>query len=68
MQQVADVLGVSLNSLREWAKRSDIGEGSRPGLASEKGAELNRPRREVRIVREERKILNQAAALFAQAE
>lgn len=32
LQQVADDLGVSSNSLREWVKRSDVAEGARPGL------------------------------------
>ena len=66
LQQVADDLGVSSNSLREWVKRSDIAEGARPGLAADERAELNRLRREVRILREEREILRKAAVFFAE--
>lgn len=63
LQQVADDLGVSSNSLREWVKRSD---GARPGLVADERAELNRLRREVRILREEREILKKAAVFFAE--
>jgi|SRR5690554_2315482 len=66
LQQVADDLGVSTNSLREWAKRSDIAEGARPGLAADERAELNRLRRENKILREEREILKRAAVFFAE--
>lgn len=66
LQQVAEDLGVSTNSLREWVKRSDFADGSRPGLVADERAELNRLRREVRISREEREILKKAAVFFAE--
>lgn len=63
---MADDLGVSSNSLREWVKRSDVAEGAWPGLVPDERAELNRLRREVRIMREEREILKEAAVFFAE--
>ena len=66
LQQIADELGVSSNSLREWVKRSDIASGARPGLDSDERAELNRLRRENRVLREEREILKKAAVFFAE--
>lgn len=66
LQQVADDLGVSTNSLREWVKRSDVAEDAWPGLVADERAELNRLRRENRILREEREILGEAAVLFAE--
>ena len=66
LQQIADELGVSSNSLREWVKRSDIASGARPGLDSDERAELNRLRLENRVLREEREILNKAAVFFAE--
>lgn len=66
LKDVAEDLGVSTNSLREWVKRSDVAEGARPGLVADERAELNRLRREVRILREEREILKKAAVFFAE--
>src|SRR5690606_112291 len=66
LQQVAEDPGVTTNSPREWVKRSDIAEGARPGLAADERAELNRLRRENRILREEREILKKAAVFFAE--
>ena len=66
LRQVADDLGVSTNSLREWVKRSDIADGARPGLSSDERAELNKLRRENRILREEREILKKAAVFFVE--
>jgi transposase len=66
LREVADDLGVSTNSLREWVKRSDIATGARPGLDSDERAELNKLRRENRILREEREILKKAAVFFGE--
>ena len=66
LRAVAEDLGVSTNSLREWAKRYDIERGARPGLNQEERSELNRLRRENRILREEREILKEAAVFFAE--
>lgn len=65
LKQVAEDLGISTNSLREWARRKDIAAGQRPGLTTDEREELRKLRREVRILREEREILKKAAAFFA---
>src|SRR5690554_6941040 len=65
LQQIADELGVSSNSLREWMKRSDIASGARPGLDSDERAELNCLRRENRVLREARELLKKAAGFVA---
>ena len=57
----------SANAIRKWVKQAGLDEGLRSdGLTSSAREELNRLRRENRILREEREILAKAAAWFAQ--
>ena len=55
------------NAMRQWIKQAALDEGLRSdGLTTSEREELNRLRRENRVLREEREILSKAAAWFAQ--
>lgn len=54
-------------TIRNWIAQADRDDGRRSdGLTTEERAELNKLRRENRMLREEREILKKAAAWFAQ--
>ena len=62
---VADDLGVSQQTLRNWHRQGDIDAGRAEGLTTDEREELRRLRRENRRLQEERGILKKAAAFFA---
>jgi transposase len=67
IEELAREFEPSANAIRKWVKQAELDEGLRSdGLTSSEREELNRLRRENRILREEREILSKAAAWFAQ--
>jgi transposase len=65
-RQVAEDLGISDVTLRNWIKQAERDEGKRPdGLSTDEREELARLRRENQTLRLEREILKNAAAFFA---
>jgi transposase len=68
ISQIAQELGVSGTSLRNWVKQDQIDQGERQGLTSEERQELRKLRKENKVLRQEREILRKAAAFFARED
>ena len=65
--ETARELGMTGETLRMWLKQADVDQGKRSdGLTTEEQEELRRLRRAHRILREERELLQKAAAFCAQ--
>ncbi len=62
---VAESLGVSQQTLRNWSKQVEVDAGRRQGLSGDDKEELKQLRRRVRVLEQEREILKKAAAFFA---
>jgi transposase len=58
-------LDLSETAVRRWVGQAAVDAGERDGLTTEEREELQRLRRENRVLREERDILKRAATFFA---
>jgi transposase len=63
--QIADELGISGQTLRNWVHQADVDAGRREGLSTEEREELRALKRENKRLKMERDILKKAAAFFA---
>jgi transposase len=65
-REVAQELGVSAQSLRNWLRQADLDTGRRSdGLTTPEQQEVRELRRRLRLAEEERDILKKAVAFFA---
>jgi transposase len=64
INQIADELGVSRQTLRNWVHQAEVDAGKRGGLTTEERDELRALKRDNKRLRMERDILKKAAAFF----
>ena len=68
IRSIADKIGCSSETLRNWVRRAERDQGVRPGLTSDERERLKALERENRELRRANEILRKASAFFAQAE
>jgi transposase len=62
---IAAKFGISQETLRNWVRRAEVDEGSRPGLTSDERQRLRQLEQENRELRRANEILKSASAFFA---
>ena len=65
---IAEKIGCSAETLRNWVRQAERDQGRRPGLTSDERARLKQLERENFELRRANEILKKASAYFAQAE
>lgn len=65
---IAEKIGCSAETLRNWVRQAERDQGRRPGLTTEERQRLKQLEREVFELRRANEILKKASAYFAQAE
>ena len=65
---IAEKIGCSGETLRNWVRQAERDEGLRPGLTTDEQQRLKELERENRELRRANEILRKASAYFAQAE
>jgi transposase len=68
IRSIAGKIGCTPETLRRWVRRTEINEGSRPGVTTAEAARVKELERENRELRRANEILKLASAFFAQAE
>lgn len=63
--QISRNMDVAETAVHRWVKQAEIDTGKRDGLTRDEREELNRLRREVRDLKEERAIYKKAMVFFA---
>jgi len=68
ISSIAEKIGCSAETLRNWVRQAERDQGRRPGLTTEERARLKQLERENFELRRANEILKKASAYFAQAE
>ena len=68
ISSVAEKIGCTAETLRNWVRQAERNAGRRPGLSTEERQRLKELERENRELRRANEILRKASAYFAQAE
>jgi transposase-like protein len=68
IRSVAEKIGCTAETLRNWARQAERDQGRRSGPSTDERTRIKELEREVRELRRANEILRKASAYFAQAE
>lgn len=68
IQSIAEKIGCSGETLRNWVRQAERNQGQRAGLTTDERVRLKELEREVRELKRANEILRKASAYFAAAE
>jgi transposase len=68
IQSIAEKIGRSGETLRNWVRRTERDQGRRTGISTDERTRLKERERENRELKRANEILRKASAYFAQAE
>ena len=68
IQSIAEKIGCSGETLRNWVRQAEQNQGKRAGLTTDERARLKELEREVRELKRANELLRKASAYFAAAE
>jgi transposase len=68
IRSIAGKIGCTPETLRRWVRRTEINQGTRPGVTTAEAERVKELERENRELRRANEILKLASAFFAQAE
>jgi transposase-like protein len=68
IQSIAEKIGCSGETLRNWVRQAERNQGKRAGLSTDERTRLKELEREVRELKRANEILRKASAYFALAE
>jgi transposase len=68
IRSIAGKIGCTAETLRRWVRRTEINQGTRPGVTTAEAERVKELERENRELRRANEILKLASAFFAQAE
>ncbi len=68
MRSIAEKIGCSAETLRQWVRQIEVDSGLRGGVTSDERVRMSELERENRELRRANEILRKASAYFAQAE
>ena len=68
IESIAPKIGCVLQTLNDWVRQHEVGEGMCDGISSDERARIRDLEREAKELRKANEILKLASAFFAQAE